>query len=87
MTAVKTLAQLGEEYEYQAQLLSEQIKRKNKKLASLADPRCSKQAYIIKSDLSILYRQRREALETARKLKNYYDTELTGICEKEAIAA
>lgn len=87
MTVRKTLAELGEEYDYQAQLLSEQIKRKNKKLASLADPRCSKQAYIIKSELNILYRQRRETLETARKLRNYYDTQNAKICEKEAAAA
>lgn len=83
----EALMLLGYEYIGQAEILGGQIKKLNKRLAQLGDSRCSKEAYRIKSDLCVLYRQKREALETARTLINYYDKEELQLCAGGVVPA
>ena len=69
----KSLYELGIEYEIAAQVVKERIANKRKQLSALKDPVCSNEAYEIKSELSRLYAEHREAMATARHLKHYYD--------------
>ena len=67
----KTLYELGEEYYEQADILRSQISAVRKRLGEIS-PVC-KEAYKLKSVLSVLYRQRSEAVEIGRTLCNYYE--------------
>lgn len=67
----KTLYDLGKEYYEQADILHSQISAVREKLR-VVSPVC-KEAYRLKSTLSVLYRQRSEAVEIARILCAYYD--------------
>ncbi|MBR6004660.1 MAG: hypothetical protein IK063_00365 [Clostridia bacterium] len=68
----KTLYELGEEYMEQAVILRGQIALLRKRLGALSP--LSKEAYRLKSTLSVLYRQRSETVEIAHTLCNYYST-------------
>lgn len=70
----KSLKELGEEYERAAAQVKERINRKRQELRSLRDSVCSNEAYILKSDLKILYAEYRQAKELADYLKTYYDS-------------
>ncbi len=73
MTESKTLKELGEEYENAAQSIKEMISKKRAQLRSLKDSLCSNEAYVLKSELKMLYNQRRELSEIAEYLKTYYE--------------
>lgn len=68
----KSLFDLGIEYERAASLVKERIEAKRKKLRSLRNSICSNEAYVLKSELNTLYKEYREAKDTAEYLKNYY---------------
>lgn len=69
----KTLRELGEEYGVAAAILRERIAMKRAQLRALKDSICSNEAYLLKSELKILYAEQREAKETAEYLKTYYE--------------
>ncbi len=69
----KTLEQLGGEYENAARILTVRIKNARKRLASTENSKLGKEAYLIKSELSTLYGERREAAEIGAALRGYYD--------------
>ncbi len=69
----RTLRELGEEYECAAKILKERIAAKRAMLNALKDSVCSNEAYLLKSELKILYAEQREARETAEYLKTYYE--------------
>ena len=69
----KTLKELGEEYEAAVIILKERIAAKRAQLHALKDSICSNEAYLLKSELKILYAEQREAKETADYLKTYYE--------------
>lgn len=69
----KTLRELGEEYETASKILKERIASKRAKLRALKDSICSNEAYLLKSELKILYAEQRDAKEIADYLKTYYD--------------
>ena len=69
----KTLRDLGEEYETASIILKERIASKRAKLRALKDSVCSNEAYLLKSELKILYAEQRDAKEIADYLKTYYD--------------
>ena len=71
----KTLYELGTEYLQQADILRRQIAALREKLRRISP--LSKEAYKIKSVLSVLYRQRSEAVQTGTALINYYGREKT----------
>ncbi len=71
----KSLFDLGAEYEKAAETVKERIDAKRKQLRSLKNSICSNEAYVLKSELNTLYREYREARETAQYLKNYYSPE------------
>ncbi|MBQ8014996.1 MAG: hypothetical protein IJ264_02290 [Clostridia bacterium] len=73
MTDNKTLRELGEEYEKAAQGIKEIIVKKRAQLRALKNCLCSNQAYVLKSELKILYAQHREICEIAEYLKTYYE--------------
>lgn len=69
----KTLRELGEEYETASIILKERIASKRAKLRALKDSVCSNEAYLLKSELKILYAEQRDAKEIADYLRTYYD--------------
>lgn len=69
----KTLRQLGEEYEEAAKQVKRRIDKKREQLRSLKDSVCSNEAYVLKSELQLLYAEYREAQEIAEYLKSYYE--------------
>lgn len=69
----KTLRELGEEYEMAVIILKERIAAKRAELKSLKDSICSNEAYLLKSELKILYAEQRDAKEIAEYLKTYYE--------------
>ncbi len=69
----KTLRELGEEYETAAAIVKERIANKRAQLRSLRDSVCSNEAYVLKSELKMLYAEQREAREIAEYLKTYYE--------------
>ena len=71
----KTLYQLGVEYEQAAKVVKSRIAAKRLQLRSLRDSICSNEAYVLKSEISMLYSEYREAMEIARHLKSYYSGE------------
>ena len=68
----KSLFDLGVEYERAAAAVKERIEAKRRQLRSLKNSICSNEAYVLKSELNTLYREYREAKDTAEYLKNYY---------------
>lgn len=75
MTFNKTLCDLADEYFEQAQVLEGIIAKHRKRLAALPNPETSREAYGIKSLLNVLYKERRDVLETANYLKDNYSGE------------
>lgn len=69
----KNLYELGKEYEESARMVKERIDKKRAELKSLRDSICSVEAYILKSELKVLYAEYRQATETAEYLKTYYE--------------
>lgn len=69
----KTLRELGEEYGVASAILKERIAAKRAQLRALKDSICSNEAYLLKSELKILYAEQREAKEVAEYLKTYYE--------------
>lgn len=72
MTDNKSLYDLGLEYEEAAARVKERIDAKTKLLASLPNSVCSNEAYVLKSELNVLYGEYRQARDTAVYLKKYY---------------
>lgn len=70
---VKTLYELGGEYETAAQKVKERIDRKRAKLRGLENRMCSNEAYELKRELRLLYAEHREVREIAEYLKTYYE--------------
>ena len=68
----KTLFELGTEYEESARMVKQRIDKKRAELKSLRDSICSVEAYLLKSELKVLYDEYRQATETAEYLKKYY---------------
>ena len=66
----KTLADLAQDYYNVAQILEERIRDRNERLKAL--PPTSKQAYQLKRELNVLYREKADTLESAELLENYY---------------
>ena len=75
MTFNRTLSQLADEYFEQAQVLDGIIAKKRKQLSVLPNPETSDEAYKIKVLLNVLYKERRDVLETANFLKDNYSRE------------
>ena len=75
MTFNRTLSQLADEYFEQAQVLDGIIAKKRKQLLALTNPETSDEAYKIKVLLNVLYKERRDVLETANFLKDNYSGE------------
>ena len=75
MTNNKSLYDLGVEYEAAAEVIKQRIAQKRKRYNSLANRICSNEAYILKTEISALYREHREAKDTAEYLKNYYSSD------------
>lgn len=80
MTFNRTLSQLADEYFEQAQVLDGIIARHRKRLSALPNPETSDEAYKdeaykIKTLLNVLYKERRDVLETANYLKDNYSGE------------
>lgn len=69
----KTMRELGEEYEAAASRVKERIVKKRGELRGLKNCVCSNEAYELKSELNILYREYRDAREIAEYLKFYYE--------------
>lgn len=69
----KTLRELGEEYETAVVILKERIALKRAELRALKNSICSNEAYLLKSELKILYAEQRDAKEIAGYLKSYYE--------------
>lgn len=72
MTENKSLYVLGLEYETAAVTVKERIDKKTKQLNALPDSICSREAYVLKSELNTLYSEYRQAKNTAEYLKKYY---------------
>lgn len=72
MTENKSLYDLGVEYEAAAATVKARIDAKTKQLAALPNSICSNEAYVIKSELNVLYSEYRQAKDTAEYLKKYY---------------
>lgn len=70
MEKAKNLDELGGEYAAAAGVVTQRIEDRRAKLKKLKKQ--SVEAGIIRSELNILYRERRDALETAGMLRNYY---------------
>ncbi len=68
----KSLYQLGLEYEQAAQTVKGRIAAKRLKLKGIKNQICSNEAYVLKSEISTLYREYRDAKEIAEHLMNYY---------------
>lgn len=69
----KTLRELGEEYESALIILKERIAQKRAELRALRNSICSNEAYLLKSELKILYAEQRDAKEISEYLKTYYE--------------
>lgn len=69
----KTMRELGEEYEAAASRVKERIAKKRGELRALNNSISSNEAYELKSELSVLYREYRDAREIAEYLKSYYE--------------
>jgi len=70
MQKAKSLDELGAEYTAAADVVEQRIAARRARLKKLKKQ--SIEAGIIRSELHTLYRERRDALETAGELINYY---------------
>lgn len=66
----KSLAELAEEYRKSAEILTRRICERNGKL-KFTKPG-SRAESVLRAELGVLYAERRDAVETAYRLKNYY---------------
>ncbi len=66
----KSLIELSEEYEKSADILSRRISERNGRLKYTRPG--SRAEAVLRAELNILYAERREAVETAYKLRKYY---------------
>jgi hypothetical protein len=66
----KSLIELSKEYEKSADILSGRIRERNGKL-KFTKPGSTAES-LLRAELSILYAERRDAVKTAYRLKNYY---------------
>ena len=73
MTEMKSLHELGLEYEREAGKLKTLIAEKRRILRGLENGICSNEAFEIKRELKNLYSQCRDAIEIAEYLKSYYE--------------
>ncbi len=69
---VKTLEQLGLEYYETAQYTDLLIKKCNREIKEAIKKRDFKKSLILKQKRLVLYSQKRDLMETAYKLQNYY---------------
>lgn len=69
----KTLTQLGLEYLDAAQKTDFLIKKCNLELKEAAKKRDFKKCLLLKQKRLVLYGQKRDLMETAYKLQNYYN--------------
>ena len=68
----KTLAELGEEYLEEVELLDEKIERYKKRLKKAFNSADSDEIFTVQRLLRVFYKQRCEMMENARNLLNYY---------------
>lgn len=73
MSKIKSLHELGLEYQTEAENLKKIIAKKRAQLGKLEDKICSNEAFEIKRELKNLYSQYRDTTEIAEYLKNYYE--------------
>lgn len=69
---VKTLEQLGLEYYENAQYTDYLIQKCNREIREAIKKRDFKKSLILKQKRLMLYSQKRDLMETAYKLQNYY---------------
>lgn len=69
-TVRKTLGELAEDYYEAVRVLESRIADRNKRLKEYSP--ASREAAKLKSELNILYSERRDTMEAARFLKEYY---------------
>ena len=67
-----TLYMLGLEYESAAEKVRERLEKKRAKLKSLRNSVCSREAYVLKSEIATLYGELKETRTMADYLKHYY---------------
>ena len=72
MTKTKDLSELADEYYSAADSETELIGKNREKLRECKKARNLKEVSRLKALICLLYRQKRELLETANYLKNYY---------------
>lgn len=79
MAFEKNICELGKEYSEAAGIIRERISRRLARLRTLraAGKLLTDEAYILKSELSSLYREYNDTLATAAYLSNYYDSNQT----------
>ena len=70
---MKDLKELAEDYAFSAGIVSQRIAERRARLKALK--KGSREAGKLRDEVNILYRERRDALETADKLMNYYGGE------------
>ena len=70
---IKTLHDLGMEYEKGAEQIKKVITKKREELRGLRDSICSTEAFELKRELNLLYAQHRDITEIAEYLKRYYE--------------
>ncbi len=67
---MKDLKELAGDYFFSADVVSQRIADRRARLRTLKKK--SREAGILRDELNILYRERRDTLETADRLMNYY---------------
>lgn len=67
---MKTIEDIGEEYEQILNIIDSRIGERKEKLKAIQH--LSKQSEILKKEIAILYDERLDVLLTAKHLKNYY---------------
>lgn len=79
MAFEKNICELGGEYFETAEIIKERIAERLSKLRVLraAGKMLTDDAYILKSELSTLYREYNDAVATASYLTNYYESKQT----------
>ena len=73
MSKMKSLHELGVEYETEALNIKRIIAVKRSKLRGLENGICSNEAFELKKELKNLYSQYRDTIEIAEYLKSYYE--------------
>lgn len=71
---IKTLCELGEEYEAAAECVKIRIEKKRKQLRELKNEMTSNDAYEVKRELKVLYEEHRLTRQIADYLKTYYES-------------